>query len=96
MIDGSFRQDTTFREFKGDVPTAIVPHVFVNYHAPASKAAWGLGIYVPYGLTSQWTDDFPGRFSAKKASLQTTLPFKGRPASPAFQTAMRLESTRLI
>ena len=31
----------------------------------------GLGVYVPYGLTSQWSDDFPGRFSAKKASLQT-------------------------
>jgi long-chain fatty acid transport protein len=26
---------------------------------------------VPYGLTSQWKDDFPGRFAAKKASLQT-------------------------
>jgi long-chain fatty acid transport protein len=70
-IDGKFVQDTTFRTFKGDVPTAIIPHLFVNYHNPSSKASFGVGAYVPYGLTSQWHDDFPGRFSAKKASLQT-------------------------
>jgi long-chain fatty acid transport protein len=28
-------------------------------------------VYVPYGLTSQWGDEFPGRFAAKKASLRT-------------------------
>ena len=60
-----------------DVPTAVVPHLFLNY-APRTgamsmngKAAWGIGVYVPYGLTSQWTDSFPGRFQAKKAALQT-------------------------
>jgi len=77
QIDASFTQDTTFRKYEGDVPTAVVPHLFVNYK-PATgmfsmggKAAWGVGVYVPYGLTSQWTDSFPGRFQAKKASLQT-------------------------
>ena len=77
QIGGSFTQDTTFRKYDGDVPTAVVPHAFLNYK-PASgplslngKAAWGIGLYVPYGLTSQWTDSFPGRFQAKKASLQT-------------------------
>jgi len=69
-IDGSFTADSTFTEYKGDVPTAIVPHLFINYRG-AGKLAYGLGVYVPYGLTSQWKDDFPGRFSAKKASLQT-------------------------
>jgi long-chain fatty acid transport protein len=69
-IDGSFVQDTSAREWKGDVPTAVVPHVFINYRG-AGKLAYGLGVYVPYGLTSQWGDDFPGRFAAKKASLQT-------------------------
>jgi len=49
----------------------ITPHAFVNYHRADSKAAFGLGFYVPYGLTSQWTNDFPGRFSAKKAALAT-------------------------
>jgi long-chain fatty acid transport protein len=69
-IDGDFIQDTTFTTYKGDVPTAVVPHVFINYRG-AGKMAYGLGVYVPYGLTSQWSDDFPGRFAAKKASLQT-------------------------
>ena len=36
-----------------------------------SKFAYGLGVYVPYGLTSQWHDDFPGRFSVLKATLST-------------------------
>jgi long-chain fatty acid transport protein len=71
VLDGKFVQDTTFRTFKGDVPTAIIPHGFLNYHNPMSKASYGIGVYVPYGLTSQWHDDFPGRFSAKKAALQT-------------------------
>jgi long-chain fatty acid transport protein len=35
------------------------------------KSSIGLGVYVPYGLTSQWHDNFPGRFSALRASLQT-------------------------
>ena len=69
-IDGSFTADSTFTEYKGDAPTAVVPHLFINYRG-AGKLAYGLGVYVPYGLTSQWKDDFPGRFSAKKASLQT-------------------------
>lgn len=69
-IGGDFTQDTTFRVFEADAPTAVVPHVFLNYRG-AGKLAYGLGVYVPYGLTSQWSDNFPGRFAAKKASLQT-------------------------
>jgi long-chain fatty acid transport protein len=69
-LKGTFTQDTTFREFESDVPTAVVPHFFVTYRG-AGKVAYGLGVYVPYGLTSQWTDSFPGRFAAKKASLQS-------------------------
>jgi long-chain fatty acid transport protein len=69
-IDGDFIQDTTFNRYEGDVPTAVVPHVFINYRG-AGRLAYGLGVYVPYGLTSQYKDDFPGRFASKKASLQT-------------------------
>jgi long-chain fatty acid transport protein len=71
QIGGRFIQDTTFVEYEGDVPTAVVPHAFVQYHRENSKLAFGFGLYVPYGLTSQWTDSFPGRFQAKKASLAT-------------------------
>ena len=69
-IDGEFTRDTSFRTYDGDAPTAVVPHVFFNWRG-AGKLAFGLGAYVPYGLTSQWQDDFPGRFSARKASLKT-------------------------
>jgi len=69
-IAGEFTRDTSFTTYNADVPTAIVPHLFLDYRG-AGKLAYGLGVYVPYGLTSQWGDEFPGRFSAKKASLQT-------------------------
>jgi long-chain fatty acid transport protein len=68
-LDGTFIRDTTFRSYTSEAPTAAVPHVFLNYRS--GRAALGIGLYVPYGLTSQWSDNFPGRFSAKKASLQT-------------------------
>jgi long-chain fatty acid transport protein len=68
-LKGDFTRDTSFKRYESDVPTAYVPNVFLNYRT--GKAAIGVGVYVPYGLTSQWGDDFPGRFLAKKASLQT-------------------------
>jgi long-chain fatty acid transport protein len=69
-VSGDFTQDTSRNRYQADVPTSFVPHLFLTYRG-TGKAAYGLGVYVPYGLTSQWRDDFPGRFSAKKATLQT-------------------------
>jgi long-chain fatty acid transport protein len=69
-LDGDFTQDTTFQRFDADIPTALVPHVFANYRT-GGRLTYGLGVYVPYGLTSQWGETFPGRFAAKKASLQS-------------------------
>ncbi len=68
-LNGSFTRDTSFRRYEAQAPTATVPHIFANYRT--GKMALGLGVYVPYGLTSEWGDDFPGRFSARRASLQT-------------------------
>ncbi len=70
-VKASFTQDTTLRRWNATVPTEYIPHLFINYHDPNSSAAYGLGVYVPYGLTSQWPDDFPGKFEALKASLST-------------------------
>jgi long-chain fatty acid transport protein len=70
-VDASFHQDTTRRVFNANPPTEYVPHAFVNYHKAGSDLAYGLGFYVPYGLTSQWPGDFPGRFIAEKASIKT-------------------------
>lgn len=70
-VNGQFEQDTTHNVYKTDIPHALVPHFFLNYHSPASRAAWGLAFYVPYGLTSQWGPEFPGVFSSQKAALAT-------------------------
>ena len=56
--------------YRPNIPTAFPPHLFINWKG-ASRYAAGLGVYVPYGLTSQWRDDFPGRFAAKRASIAT-------------------------
>ena len=68
-LKGDFTRDSTFKRYESDIPTTAVPEFFAMYRK--DRFAYGLGVYVPYGLTSQWGDDFPGRFAAKKASLQT-------------------------
>lgn len=70
-VASKFSQDSTGRVYNGTQPTAIVPSAFLTYHAAGSKAAYGLGFYVPYGLTSQWDNSFPGRFMAQKAAIKT-------------------------
>jgi long-chain fatty acid transport protein len=70
-LGGDFTADRTLRVDEADVPTEFPPHLFVNWKSPARRYAVGLGVYVPYGLTSQWKQDFPGRFLAQRASLAT-------------------------
>jgi long-chain fatty acid transport protein len=68
-ISGSFEQDTTGRKYDSNISPATVPAGFAAMRI--GNGSIGLGVYVPYGLTSQWYDDFPGRFSSLRASLQT-------------------------
>ena len=72
QVGGDFTPDfsATGNSYRPNIPTAFPPHLFVNWNG-AGRYAAGLGVYVPYGLTSQWRDDFPGRFSAKRASIAT-------------------------
>ncbi|MGZ8456893.1 MAG: OmpP1/FadL family transporter [Gemmatirosa sp.] len=70
QVKGAFTADYTRREYEGDVPIELPPFLGVTWKG-AGRLALGVAAYVPYGLTSQWRDDFPGRFSAQKASLQT-------------------------
>jgi len=69
-INAKFTRDSALGEHKADVPLALVPHFFFN-RSMGDRMAVGIGVYVPYGLTSQWKDDFPGRFLAKKASIHS-------------------------
>lgn len=68
-INGAFKQDSTGRNYRSNILPIAVPSGFAAMRI--GQASIGLGVYVPYGLTSQWHDDFPGRFSALRASLQT-------------------------
>ena len=70
-VEGNFTQDSTGRVWEANPPTAFVPHFFLNYQPKNSRFAYGIGVYVPYGLTSQWPDSFPGRFAAQKASIKS-------------------------
>jgi len=72
-VNGGFTADTTARRYASNAAEAFPPHVFLNYtgHLGDRAASIGVGAYVPYGLTSQWNSDFPGRFEAQKAQLQT-------------------------
>ena len=69
IVKGTFRQDSTGRNYPSNINPALPPAGFAAMRF--GKSSIGLGVYVPYGLTSQWNDDFPGRFSALRASLQT-------------------------
>jgi long-chain fatty acid transport protein len=70
QVAGSFTSDVGGRVDEGDVPLEFPPFLGVTWRG-AGRLSLGLAAYVPYGLTSQWRDDFPGRFAAQKASLQT-------------------------
>ena len=69
-VKGAFNRDSSLGRFPSDVPAAFPPHLFLS-HTSTDGLSLGLGVYVPYGLTSQWKDDFPGRFLAKKATIKT-------------------------
>lgn len=70
-IRGRFTQDVTARQYNSNVPVAVPPFAALAVRPQnAPRLMVGLAAYVPYGLTSQWNSDFPGRFSAQKAALQ--------------------------
>jgi long-chain fatty acid transport protein len=77
QLNGKFVRDTSQKKFDSESPVAIVPNLFVNKQMKMNmdgkeqSFAIGGGVYVPYGLTSQWGDDFIGRFASKKAALQS-------------------------
>lgn len=69
VVNGAFDQDGTGRSYHSNIRPVLPPAAFGAMRL--GKGSVGLGIYIPYGLTSQWNTDFPGRFSALRASLQT-------------------------
>lgn len=70
-VSGNYTADTTGLETPGAVPPSFPPHAFVNFTTPSHKWAFGLGAYVPYGLTSQWPNGFQGNFAGQTAALKS-------------------------
>jgi long-chain fatty acid transport protein len=72
-VVGSFIADTSGHKYKSNEPLSVPPAIFVNYTFGLGDhhLAVGFGVYVPYGLISQWRSDFPGRFESQRASLTT-------------------------
>lgn len=77
---GSFVPDgggTTTDLVKNNIP---VPDIYLTRQL-GSRFAVGVGMFVPYGLTTEWPVDSPGRFLSYKATLssiyiQPTVAFK--------------------
>lgn len=47
-----------------------VPGIYIQLPI-GERAAFGLGVWAPYGLTTEWDEDFEGRFTAYKTTLQS-------------------------
>lgn len=47
-----------------------VPNLYASWQA-ASRLWVGVGVNVPFGLTTEWDDDFVGRFHGVKSSIHT-------------------------
>src|SRR5690606_23740815 len=50
------------------IDTAVIPNFYIT-HTMGDFAA-GVGVYVPFGLTSDYKDDFAGRYLADETEIQ--------------------------
>lgn len=65
----SFTYFDTGDEIESDGATAVVPHAYATYRVNERFAA-GLGLFAPYGLTSEWPLEFEGRFTGYDNTLR--------------------------
>jgi long-chain fatty acid transport protein len=84
---GTFTNDLS--GFTGSLKAKAYPVPNLYYVRPlgGGRAAAGIGLFAPYGLTTEWPDDFEGRFLGYKSRIaaiyvQPTAAFKlGKRAS---------------
>jgi long-chain fatty acid transport protein len=67
---GDFTDDYTQASTDLDNDPIPVPHLYVAYGVNEKLAA-GLGVFVPYGLGTEWPTTFEGRFSGYDNSLRS-------------------------
>ncbi|HVB37691.1 MAG TPA: outer membrane protein transport protein, partial [Vicinamibacterales bacterium] len=66
---GTFTNDQTGRVSQLSNRTFFAPTVYAA--APWHRAVVGLGLFAPYGLTSEWPTTAEGRFAGYKSSVQS-------------------------
>jgi long-chain fatty acid transport protein len=66
---GAFTSDGSRAQYAANPPIGLPPHLFFADRT-SERLTFGVGAYVPYGLTTRWQSDFPGRFLAQRASIQ--------------------------
>ncbi len=70
LVDLDFTGAREGSPTENQVTPAPPPHGYVVYKFHDMVAA-GVGVFVPYGASSEWPEDFSGRFLAYKSQLQT-------------------------
>lgn len=67
---GDYTADDTGESTDVDSPVSVVPHVYAAYGA-TDRLGLGLGLYVPFGLNTQWPADFRGALLGFDNNLQS-------------------------
>lgn len=68
-VSGGFTNDLTGTSTDLEPGWHPVPHAYF-VSAVSERAAAGIGVFVPYGLTSEWPEAFEGRFLGYKSRIQ--------------------------
>ncbi len=67
---GSFTDDYTGTETELQNDPILVPHLYASWRS-SPDLAFGLGVYVPYGLETVWPTDWDGAFEGYENGLQS-------------------------
>lgn len=66
---GSFTNDASNETTTLNDLHFFIPHLYYARDLPGGYAA-GIGVFAPYGLTTEWGDDFEGRFLGYRSEIQ--------------------------
>jgi long-chain fatty acid transport protein len=65
----SFTFDDSGRSWDSSQPVKLAPHVWITGHL-TQAIALGVGVWAPYGLSTEWPLDFEGRFTGYDNTLR--------------------------